>query len=307
MTATHSRETVRMLIERIADQFTAADLYFGHGTERAIDEGAWLVGHVLGLHPDVLADHLDEHPRAPQVTAVDDLVQKRIRTRKPLAYLLREAWFAGQRFYVDERVLVPRSLTAEFIIDRFAPWIAGNRVHRVLDLCTGSGCMAIAVGYSFPRARIDAVDLSPDALAVAQINVEQHRMGGHIRLIESDLFAELAGERYDVILTNPPYVAEHELPGLPPEYAHEPAIALAAGAEGLDVVTRILREAAAHLTEGGILIAEVGNSQHALSERFPQVSFTWLATAADDDSVFLLTAEQLKVLHLASSPTAATQ
>lgn len=289
-----SRETVRLLIDRVAQDFAAAGLFFGHGTERAIDEAAWLVGHTLGLDPADLADHLDERPDAAQVTIVEDLARQRITTRNPLAYLINEAWFAGFRFYVDERVIVPRSLTGEFILDRFEPWIAAGRVQRILDLCTGSGCMAIAAAHAFPQARVDAVDLSPDALAVAQINVERHRVADRVQLIESDLFAGLAAEHYDVIMTNPPYVAEPELATLPTEYGYEPTMALVAGVDGLAIVARILAGAEAHLNAGGILLAEVGNSQQILCERFPGVPFTWLATAAEDDSVFLLTAAQLK-------------
>ena len=285
--------TVDQFIRWAERQLDAAGLHFGHGTERARDEAAWLVGSALGLEPAQLAAHLrDPVPRA-QSARIHDLVATRVRTRKPAAYLLNEAWFAGRKFYVDERVLIPRSLTGEFILERFAPWVAPRQVRRALDLCTGSGCIAIALAHAFPAARIDAADISPDALAVARINVGHYRLGGRIRLIASDLFGALQGERYDLIVTNPPYVAAAEMRELPQEYRHEPALALVSGKSGLNAIGRILAAAADHLTPHGVLIAEVGNSAGALKRRFPRVPFTWLVTSGGDDSVFLLTAEQL--------------
>ena len=270
-----------------------AGLHFGHGTETALDEAAWLVGAALGHAPQEIEAHLDDRPTAAQLEKIRALVEQRIATRKPLAYLLKEAWFAGLKFYVDERVIVPRSLTGEFIQERFQPWIDPARVRRVLDLCTGSGCMAIACARAFPAAAVDAADISPDALAVARINVERHGLRDRVRPIQSDLFAALATERYDVIVTNPPYVAEAEMAALPPEHRHEPAAALVSGAHGLDAVTRILAEAAVHLEAGGILVAEVGGAAEALQAAFPDTPFLWLATETGDESVFLLTAEQL--------------
>ena len=278
-------------------RFAGAGLYFGHGTDNPLDEAAWLVGSALKLTPHELEAHLEDEPTPPQQDTIRALVDSRIRTRQPLAYLLKEAWFAGLKFYVDERVIVPRSLTAEFIAERFQPWIDPARVRRILDLCTGSGCMAIACAYAFPEATVDAADISEAALAVARINVEHHGLSERVRLVRSDLFSALKAERYDLIVTNPPYVAQVEMAALPPEYRHEPALALASGAQGLDTVTRILADAPAQLNPGGILVAEVGNSAERLQEKFPAVPFTWLTTSAGDESVFLLTAELLQRYH----------
>jgi ribosomal protein L3 glutamine methyltransferase len=278
-------------------RFAGAGLYFGHGTDNPLDEAAWLVGSALKLTPHELEEHLEDEPTPPQQDTIRALVDSRIRTRQPLAYLLKEAWFAGLKFYVDERVIVPRSLTAEFIAEQFQPWIDPARVRRILDLCTGSGCMAIACAYAFPEASVDAAEISEAALAVARINVGNHGLDKRVRLLGSDLFSALKDERYDLIVTNPPYVAQVEMVTLPREYRHEPVLALTSGAQGLDAVTRILAEAPAHLNPGGILVAEVGNSAERLQEKFPSVPFTWLTTSAGDESVFLLTAELLLRYH----------
>lgn len=277
------------------ERFLEADLHYGHGTENALDEAAWLVGSVLGLTPEALEGALEQHPTPAQHARIEALVAERIATRKPLAYLLNEAWFAGRRYYVDERVIVPRSHLAEFIGERFQPWIPVDRVRRVLDLCTGSGCIAIATAHAFPAARVDAVDISPDALAVAAINVERHAVSERVALIRSDLYAALPRRRYDVIVSNPPYVPRWEMRDLPAEYGHEPRIALEAGASGLETVARLLKNAPEHLEPGGILLAEVGNSCTALQEALPEVPFLWLSTACGDESVFLLTAKDLAV------------
>lgn len=285
--------TVDQLIRWAERKLGAARLHFGHGTERARDEAAWLVGSALGFAPAELAAHLRDPVTEAQRARIHALVAARVRTRKPAAYLLNEAWFAGHRFYVDERVLIPRSLTGEFILERFAPWVSPRQVRRALDLCTGSGCIAIALAHAFPAARIDATDISQDALAVARINVARYKLQRRVRLIASDLFAALKGERYDLIVTNPPYVAAAEMRALPPEYRHEPVLALVSGRSGLDAIGRILAAAADHLTPHGVLVAEVGNSAPALRRRFPDLPFTWLVTSAGDDSVFLLRADQL--------------
>jgi ribosomal protein L3 glutamine methyltransferase len=289
--------TVADFIGWTEQRFAGAGLYFGHGTDNPLDEAAWLVGSALKLTPPELEEHLEDEPTPPQQDTIRALVDSRIHTRQPLAYLLKEAWFAGLKFYVDERVIVPRSLTAEFIAEQFQPWIDPARVRRILDLCTGSGCMAIACTYAFPEASVDAVDISDAALAVARINVENHGFNERVRLLRSDLFSALKDERYDLIVTNPPYVAQVEMAALPPEYRHEPTLALASGAQGLDAIIRILAEAPSHLNPGGILVAEVGNSAERLQEKFPAVPFTWLTTSAGDESVFLLTTEQLRQYH----------
>lgn len=289
--------TVLDFIHRTEWRFRRAKLHFGHGTDNALDEAAWLVGSALGLAPQALEAHLDDVLSGEQQKRVHALAEARIATRKPLAYLLNEAWFAGLRFYVDERVIVPRSLTGEFILERFAPWIRPERVKRALDLCTGSGCIAIALAHAFPQARVDASDLSPQALEVARLNVERHAMQGCIRLICSDLFEALGTERYDLIVSNPPYVSEARWPRLPPEYRHEPTLALTAGADGLVVVRRLLAQAADHLAPGGILVVEVGDSRETLERAYPTVPFVWLTGRGGEECVFLLEATQLERHH----------
>lgn len=289
----HAPRTVADWIGWAEARFLEADLHYGHGTENALDEAAWLVGSVLDVAPDDLEDALERHPTPAQHARIEALVADRIRTRKPLAYLLNEAWFAGRRYYVDERVIVPRSHLAEFIGERFQPWIQVDRVQRILDLCTGSGCIAIATAHAFPLARVDAVDIAPEALAVAAINVERHGVAERVALIRSDLYAALDGRRYDVIVSNPPYVPSWEMRELPAEYGHEPRIALESGESGLDTVLRLLKGGAEHLEPGGILLVEVGNSCTALQEALPEVPFLWLSTTSGDESVFLLTAKDL--------------
>lgn len=286
--------TVADIIQQVQKRFARAGLYYGHGTETARDEAAWLVGHVLKIAPDKLATRLNKPIPPAALKKIDALTTARIQTRRPLAYLLKEAWFAGRKFYVDERVIVPRSLTSEFITEQFQPWIDAKRVRRILDLCTGSGCMAIACAQAFTRARVDAADLSGEALAVARINIKRHRLGRRVRPVHSNLFQTLKGRRYDVIVTNPPYVARAEMKTLPREYRHEPELALVSGRDGLDAIVRILAEAPRHLNPGGILVGEVGNSAPALQGKFPSVPFVWLTTSTGDESVFLLTAEQLE-------------
>ncbi len=285
--------TVRDFIRWGASRFNAAGLVFGHGTDNALDESAALVMHTLRLPHELPEEYLDSVLTAAERKQVIKLFESRIETRKPAAYLTHEAWFAGLSFYVDERVLVPRSPIAELITDRFVPWVVPQQVGAVLDLCTGSGCIGIACAHAFPEARVDAVDLSPDALAVAQRNVEHHGLEQRVRLLESDLFEGLQGERYDVIVSNPPYVSLGEMQTLPQEFRHEPVLGLAAGADGMDVVARILAEAADHLTESGILIVEVGYSQEALMACYPDVPFLWLDIEHGGEGVFLLERHQL--------------
>jgi ribosomal protein L3 glutamine methyltransferase len=289
--------TVAETIRALARRFRRAGLYFGHGTETAQDEAAWLVGHVLRIAPDRLAGRLNKPVPPAALKKIDAIAAERTRTRRPLAYLLKEAWFAGRRFYVDERVIVPRSLTGEFITEQFQPWIDVKRVRHILDLCTGSGCMAIACAHAFAKARVDAADLSEAALAVARLNVRRYRLGRRVKPVHSDLFQALKGRRYDVIVTNPPYVACAEMKTLPREYRHEPELALVSGRQGLDAITRILADAGEHLNPGGILVGEVGNSAEALQKKFPGVPFVWLTTSSGDESVFLLTAEELARHH----------
>jgi ribosomal protein L3 glutamine methyltransferase len=259
--------TVGGLIERTARRFAAGALCYGHGTDNARDEAAWLVLRGLGLPFDA-----DLRQPATDLERIERLAERRIRERLPLAYLLKEAWLGGQAFYVDERVIVPRSHIAELLHE---PWLARRTVRRVLDLCTGSGCLAILAARAFPQAEIDAVDISPGALAVARKNVARYRLGRRVHLRRSDLFAALGEARYDLILTNPPYVGAAAMASLPAEYRHEPRIALAGGADGLAFIARIVAAAADHLQPAGLLICEVGDARRAVARRFARLQLGW--------------------------------
>lgn len=275
-------------------QFNKAKLFFGHGTDNAIDEAVVLVAHALYLPreiPDILWYTRLTYPEKKQVV---ELLNRRVQERIPAPYLTNEAWFADLRFYVDSRVLIPRSPLAELIEGRFEPWLESKRVRRILDLCTGSGCVAIASAMlAFPRAEIDAADISPDALEVAQRNIKRYGLERRIHTVYSDLFSSLAGVHYDLIICNPPYVDAKELENMPAEYHHEPKIGLEAGQDGLVFVKKILQEASNFLTPEGVLIVEVGQSQTSLMEQYPEVPFMWLDFQSGGEGVFLLTAEQL--------------
>lgn len=262
--------TLAELIERTAARFVAAPLYYGHGTDNARDEAAWLVLRGLGLPFD--AD-LVSVVSAEQAKKIDGLAERRIRDKIPVAYLLKEAWLAGVPFYVDERVIVPRSHIAELLPSLHKRF---PRVRRILDLCTGSGCLAILAARAFRGAQVDGADLSPGALAVARKNVVRHRLGRRVRLLRSDLFSALGEQRYDLILTNPPYVAAQAMAVLPPEFRHEPRLALAGGQDGVDLVARILRQTSEHLEPGGALVCEVGESHVAARRRFRALRLEWL-------------------------------
>ncbi|HTT07297.1 MAG TPA: 50S ribosomal protein L3 N(5)-glutamine methyltransferase [Gammaproteobacteria bacterium] len=286
--------TPRELVHWAESKFEYAGLSYGHGTRNAREEAVYLVLGALDLPFDYGGARLDEPLDKNTLQRLRALLRKRIATRKPAAYLLRKAWFAGLEFYVDERVLVPRSPIAELIEQGFAPWVDGSRVRRILELCTGSGCIAVACALAFPEARVDATDISPEALAVAAINVERYAVGDRLRMIKSDLYRDVPRQRYDLIISNPPYVPAEDVAGLPREYQHEPALGLAAGDEGLAVVIRILHESAARLNEHGALIVEVGDRQEVLLARYPKVPFMWFEFERGGDGVFLLTAAQLR-------------
>lgn len=274
---------VSALLRRLAGEFTRASLHYGHGTHTAREEAGWLISHVLGF---LLEQELGEK----QVAKIEALARERIRTRKPLAYVLNEAWLGEHRFYVDERVLVPRSFIAELIREDLSPWLATSP-RTALDLCTGSGCLAILLAEQFPRVRVDAVDVSKPALEVARKNIRTYKLGNRVKAVQSDLFGRLNGA-YDLIVTNPPYVTVASMKLLPPEYRKEPALGLAAGKDGLDLVRRILEDAKARLNPGGLLVCEIGGNRRALERAYPDVEFAW-PEVSDPGTVFILSREQL--------------
>lgn len=286
--------TVEQLIRHGADQLERAQVCFGHGTDNAWDEAAELVFYGAGLRHEDAPEVYPMMVPAEQRDAILRLFERRISERVPAAYLTHRMWFAGIEFYVDERVLVPRSPIAELIEARFSPWIDAEQVQSVLDIGTGSGCIAIAAALAFPDARVDAADVSNDALEVARMNIARHGLGERVRAVRSDVFDALDGRRYDIIVSNPPYVGAEEMSSLPDEYRREPELGLRAGADGLDIVRRILAGASQHLNPGGILIVEVGNSEDALVQAYPRVPFTWLEFERGGGGVFLLTADDLR-------------
>ncbi len=287
-------KTVRDWVRYAVSRFNAAELSYGHGTANALDEAAFLVLHTLKLPIDQLDPWLDARLLMSERIALHTIIEERISTRKPAPYLTRTAWAGGHAFYVDERVIVPRSYIAELMASGFDAAVPGlGEVGRVLDLCTGSGCLAILAALAFEDASVDAAELSPDALDVAEQNVATYGLEDRVRLVRSDLFDKLDGRRYDLIITNPPYVSDASVAAFPPEYAAEPAMAHAGGGDGLDIVRRILTEAAEHLTDHGTLIVEIGTGRPILEAEFPRLPFLWLDTEASEGEVFALTRADL--------------
>ncbi|SAK66859.1 N5-glutamine S-adenosyl-L-methionine-dependent methyltransferase [Caballeronia pedi] len=286
--------TVRDLLRFGVSRFTEAGLSFGHGSTNAYDEAAYLILHTLHLPLDTLEPFLDARLLDNEIDAVMKVIERRAKERIPAAYITQEAWMHGRRFYVDERVIVPRSFIGELLQDGLQPYVADpDQVTRVLELCTGSGCLAILAAQAFENADVDAVDISADALAVARRNVDEYDLGERVRLHEGDLYAPLSAERYEVIITNPPYVNANAMQALPEEYRHEPELALAGGADGMDVVRRIVRDARNWLTEDGVLVVEIGNERPNVEAALGGLDLVWLSTSAGDDNVFLIQAADL--------------
>ncbi len=289
----HARDTVGGLIGECAARLDEAQVFFGHGTGNSRDEAAALVFHVLGLdHADAVRGYGKNVSEADRRT-IEALLDQRITTRRPLPYLTGEAWFAGLPFFVDERVLIPRSPFAELIASRFEPWLDPAGVRRILEIGTGSGCIAVALALAFPGSRVVATDISADALAVAALNVARHAVADRVELVQADLYAGLKGE-FDLIVTNPPYVPEDDVETFPPEYGHEPRLALVSGADGMETPARILHHAARFLTPQGWLALEVGAGAGVLEARFPTVPFVWLELLHGGEGIALVSATDLR-------------
>ena len=285
---------MRDLVRFAVTMFNDEKLFFGHGSANAFDEAAYLVLHALKLPPDKLEPFYDARLTSSERDAVLNVIERRVRERIPAAYLTNEAWLGEYKFYVDQRVIVPRSFIAELLREELSPWIAdAEEIESVLDLCTGSGCLAILAALTFPHAVVDAVDLSADALEVAQRNVGDYALNDRIELIRSNLFDELDESRYDLIISNPPYVTAKSMSALPQEYLREPEMALASGVDGLDHVRVILRAAPTFLADGGLLVVEVGFNREGVEAAFPHLPLTWAETSAGDGVVFLVTREEL--------------
>lgn len=286
--------TVRDLVRFAVSLFNEEKLFFGHGSANAFDEAAYLVLHTLKLPPDKLEPFFDAKLTSVERDAVLNVIARRVRERIPAAYLTNEAWLGEYKFYVDKRVIVPRSFIAELLRDELSPWVADPEViEGVLDLCTGSGCLAILAALTFPHAVVDAVDLSADALEVARRNIDDYALTDRVEPIRSNMFDELDGRRYDLILSNPPYVTAKSMRALPPEYLQEPEMALASGIDGLDHVRLILASATEYLNEGGLLVVEVGFNRKGVEAAFPDLPLTWAETSAGDGVVFLITRDEL--------------
>ena len=301
-TVTQELETLRDWLRYAVSRFSAAGVVFGHGTNNAYDEAAYLLLHTLHLPLDRLEPFLDAKLSHAEREELQHVITRRVDERIPAAYLTREAWLGEHRFYVDERVLIPRSYIAELLREGLAPWISDpDRIQNALDLCTGSGCLAILIAHHFANADVDAADISSDALAVALRNVADHGLQGRVNLIRSDLLSNLTEKRYDLIVSNPPYVTAVAMEELPPEYRHEPQLALAGGEDGLDAVRTILARAPEFLHPEGLLVVEVGQNREATEALFPRLPFTWLSTESSDEAVFLLRRDELEAANRAAA------
>lgn len=288
-------QTLRDCLRYAVTRFNSAGLSFGHGSANALDEAAYLMLHTLRLPLDQLDPFLDARLLPDEIESLINVIERRTTQRLPASYITNEAFLGHYSFYVDERVIVPRSYIAELIPELFQPWIEDpDAVSNVLELCTGSGCLAIMLAEAFPNAHLDAVDLSADALEVAKRNVSQYHLQERVQLWQSDLYTALPDRKYDLIVTNPPYVNEDSMKKLPPEYLHEPRMALAGGDDGMDLVRKIVAGARERLTDKGVLVVEIGNEREHAEAAFPDLELTWLSTSAGDDAVFLLTADQLR-------------
>ncbi|MFZ6639158.1 50S ribosomal protein L3 N(5)-glutamine methyltransferase [Undibacterium sp. TC4M20W] len=286
--------TLRDLLRYAVTRFNKEKLFFGHGSANALDEAAYLLLHTLHLPLDKIEPFLDAHLLPSEIDAVLRVIDRRAVDRVPASYITNEAWLGTYNFYVDERVIVPRSFIAELIPEHFSPWVTDpEAISNILELCTGSGCLPIMLADMFSEAHVDAVDISKDALEVAKRNVATYELQDRITLIESDLYSNVPNKKYDLIITNPPYVNSGSMAKLPKEYTHEPQIALAGGDDGMDLVRKIVAGAAQRLTEDGLLMVEIGNERAFAEAAFPELNLTWLSTSAGDDMVFLVEADQL--------------
>ncbi len=287
--------TIQDWVRWTASQFVSNDVFFGHGTDNPWDEAVSLVLPVLHMPIDAPKEIMQARLTQTEKNTLIEFIKARIEQRTPVAYLTNQAWFAGMPFYVDERVLVPRSPFAELIAKHFAPWVASpSKVTRILDMCTGSGCIAIALAKAFERAQVDAVDISFEALEVADFNINQHMMQDRVFAIQSDVFSGVTGQKYDLIVANPPYVDAEDMADLPDEFHHEPELGLASGEDGLDVTRALLQQAADYLTDDGLLFVEVGNSMVHMEQQFPGAPLTWLEFEHGGLGVFVVSKQQLQ-------------
>ena len=294
--------TIRDWIRYAVSQFEVSDIFYGHGADNSYDEAIWLIMSGLHLPMDTLENFLDANITSTERDHLANLIEQRVTNHTPTAYLVKEAWLHDFKFYVDERVLVPRSFIAELLLDdSLSPWIEfPEMVESAADLCAGSGCLGILLAHAFPDATVDVIDISPDAIDVSNINIANYGLEEQVTAIQSDMFTALAGKTYDVLISNPPYVDAPSMAALPTEYRNEPQLALGSGTDGLDHTHTILREAANYLTDEGVLIVEIGHNREALLEAYPAVPFVWLDTSAGDQFVFLLTKAQLLATEASS-------